>query len=117
MELIILFSVLITCTIFITIYLSIQAKKITNSYLYNEEYRDADENKSPFVYIKDDKGFEIILNINAVQVITKTNSLNEYLIGIWYINDETDTPTSLHFYNEIDRDSIFNKLYDYTLNE
>lgn len=120
MTLIILLSVLIVCAIFVTIFISIQANKISKAYLDSVYSTDADINKPTFIRINDDEGLDYILNTNDISVIFALNDINEqnykYLIRI-SLKHNDDPDIILKYYDQSIRNQIYDALADYNIYE
>ena len=118
MTLIILLSILIACAIFVTIFISVQANKISKAYLDSIYTQDADFNKPTFIRIIDDKGLDYIFNTNEICLITalNDNNKNEYLLRVC-LKDEDNTDITFTYYDQDVRNKLYKALSDYNIYE
>ena len=116
MGLTILLITLIVLAVLFVVFLGIQAKKITNSYLDSINYGDADANKPTFIRINDDENNDYIFNANDIYLITAVNDLNrennKYLIQ-FFLKDNIDM--TLKYDDKSVRDEIYFALSDYDI--
>ena len=118
MTLIILLSVLIACAIFVTIFISIQANKISKAYLDSVYTSDADFNKPTFIRVNDDEDLDYIFNTNDICLITAFNYTdrenNKYALRIC-LKDEDKTDITFKYDDKLIRDEIYAALSDYDI--
>lgn len=115
MTLIILLSVLIACAIFVTIFISIQANKISKAYLDSVYTSDADFNKPTFIRINDDRDLDYIFNTNDISLISAANRADgKYIIRI-FIKDSEETSFTFEYDDKLTRDQLYDALSDYDI--
>ena len=111
--------VLIACAIFLTIFIGIQAKKISNAYLHYVEFKDADENKPTLIRISDDYEADYIINTQEIVSISINKEFykeNEevFTINIIMYNNNSYV---FRFVDEYSRDNLYNALATYYIND